>query len=79
MQVSLPVIGHYNKCITRYQQKQASNNQRSIFDSMKRSSNVKQKQPPSKKRKVVEDSDSEISSDGPNVIKYNLQKDSNIV
>ena len=62
MQV-LTVIGHYDKCITRSQQKQAPNNQRSIFNSMKHSSNVKQKQPPSKKRKVVEHSDIEISSD----------------
>ena len=62
-QVSLTVIDHYDKCITRSQRKQASNNQRSIFDSMKRSSNVKQKQHPFKKRKVVEDSDIEISSD----------------
>ena len=37
---------------------------------MKRSSNVKQKQPPSKKRKVVEDSDIEISSD------YDMNEDS---
>ena len=60
MRVSLTVIGHYDKRTTRSQQKQASNNQRSIFDSVKRSSNVKQKQSPSKKRKVVEDSDIEI-------------------
>ena len=61
MLVSLTVIRHYDKCITRSQPKQVSNKQRSIFDSMKRSSNVKQKQPSSKKRKVVEESDIEIS------------------
>ena len=42
---------------------------RSIFDSMKRSSNVKQK-PSSKKRKVVEDSAIKISSD------YDMNEDS---
>ena len=69
MQVSLTVLGHCDKCITRSQQKQASNKQRSIFDSMKRSSNVKQK-PSSKKRKVVEDSAIKISSD------YDMNADS---
>ena len=37
---------------------------------MKRSSNVKQKQPSSKKRKVVEESDIEISSN------YDMNEDS---
>ena len=69
MQVSLTVISHCDKCITRSQQKQASNKQRNIFDSMKRSSNVKQK-PSSKKRKVVEDSAIKISSD------YDMNEDS---
>ena len=63
MQVSLTVIDHYDKCITRSQQKQASNNQRNIFDFMKRCSNAEQRQPPSKKRKVVEDSNIKISND----------------
>ena len=63
MQVSLTVIDHYDKCITRSQPKQASNNQRSSFDFMKRCSYVEQRQPPSKKRKVVEDSSTKISSD----------------
>ena len=63
MQVSLTVIGHYEKSITRSQQKQASNNHHSIFDSMKHTLNVRQKPPLSKKRKVVEDSDIEILSD----------------
>ena len=63
MQVSLTVIGHYDKCITRSQQERASNNQCSIFYFMKRPSRVKQKTPPSKKRKVVEDFDIKISND----------------
>ena len=63
MQVSVAVIGHYGMCITISQQKQGANNQRSIFDSIERSSNVKPKQPPSKKRKIVEDFDIEISTD----------------
>ena len=70
MLVSLTVIRHYDKCITRSQPKQVSNKQRSIFDSMKRSSNVKQEQPSSKKRKVVEESDIEISSN------YDMNEDS---